>query len=287
MEEISILSEQAKNEINLIRWNKYIQKELKGTSDRALVLICCAVLDTQLEELLSEFLIEGYEKQKKELFTHNGSLGTFSNKIEMAFFCGIISSHEKNIINTMRRIRNKFAHEIEILNLEEQSVKDLCMNLSIPEKMYVPDIIPYSPKGIVKFDIEPFKDGKMRTRFIETFRYITRYLERRKLSVNKQKEFEALTEIENLQCEIESLQRQMDVRNELNEEIEKIKMEAEKIAKQSYSDEITDKSLNIINSINDIQNNDKLEDYLKISPHEYIEALQRILETIKKSYEEK
>lgn len=272
MEQISILTEQNKEQLDYIRWNKYVQKEIEGASDRAVVLLCCSVLDAQLEKLLHFYLLDGYDKKKKELFAHNGPLGNFSAKIEMSFFCGLISKHERDTIDTMRKIRNRFAHEIELSDLEDEMVRNLCKNLTIPDMTYVPEDIPCTNDKILKFDTNPFRDEKLRTRFVETFRYVSRYLERRVVSINKRQEYHALNEIETRENEIEKIKQVIKRKNELMEEAkniiasdapEEIKVNARQVLKELQLD---------------------WERGITCSESQFIEYSQRILDTIKNSY---
>lgn len=141
--------------IDYIKWMDLVNKEIENQSDRALVLLCAAIIDEQLEFILKTFLIEDNQIQER-IFDNNAPLSTFSAKNNFCFYLGLISKHEYNTINTIRKIRNKFAHEILINTFEDDaSLRGLCNNLSIPNGMYVPDVLIIKNDHIQNLDEEP------------------------------------------------------------------------------------------------------------------------------------
>lgn len=182
--------------IDYIKWMNIVNKEIENQSDRALVLLCAAIIDEQLEFILKTFLIEDNQIQER-IFDSNAPLSTFSAKNNFCFYLGLISKHEYNTINTIRKIRNKFAHEILINTFDDDdSIKGLCSNLSIPNRLYVPDTIIVKNNHIQNLEDEPLKGKSLKERFILTFKYITQYLNSRYLDVFpiKRKEYTAKTQ---------------------------------------------------------------------------------------------
>lgn len=182
--------------IDYIKWMDLVNKEIKNQSDRALVLLCAAIIDEQLEFILKTFLIEDNQIQER-IFDNNAPLSTFSAKNNFCFYLGLISKHKYNTINTIRKIRNKFAHEILINTFEDDaSLRGLCNNLSIPNGMYVPDVLIIKNDHIQNLDEEPLKEKTLKERFILTFKYITQYLNFRYIDVFpiKRKEYIAKTQ---------------------------------------------------------------------------------------------
>lgn len=182
--------------IDYIKWMDLVNKEIENQSDRALVLLCAAIIDEQLEFILKTFLIEDNQIQER-IFDNNAPLSTFSAKNNFCFYLGLISKHEYNTINTIRKIRNKFAHEILINTFEDDaSLRGLCNNLSIPNGMYVPDVLIIKNDHIQNLDEEPLKEKTLKERFILTFKYITQYLNFRYIDVFpiKRKEYIAKTQ---------------------------------------------------------------------------------------------
>ncbi|WP_324026552.1 hypothetical protein QSV08_03280 [Maribacter sp. BPC-D8] len=104
------------------------KSQILNESDRGLILIIAAYIEDVLKEVLEIKLIGG-QKHKRELFNFNGPLGTFSSKIMMSFSIGLINSEEQFEINTIRKIRNEFAHTSNIIDLETQKINNLINGL--------------------------------------------------------------------------------------------------------------------------------------------------------------
>lgn len=101
---------------------------LNNESERGLVLITAAMLDDLLEQTIGAFLISGADHKK--LFEGASSpLSSFSAKCEIAYSLALISEREYSEIQTIRKLRNKFAHSFTG-SFEDQSIKDMCSNLS-------------------------------------------------------------------------------------------------------------------------------------------------------------
>lgn len=107
-----------------------IRRELSKESDRGLALYATAHIDIELEKLLKSKLI-GSEQHLKEVLSFNGPLGTFSSKIKLSYSLGLINKVMMDDINTLRKIRNEFAHSDENISFNTQKIKDLCDNLQL------------------------------------------------------------------------------------------------------------------------------------------------------------
>lgn len=80
-------------------------------SDRGKVLVALAQIDTMLEAILRSFLIRGDATEK--LFDGpNAPLASLFNKLNVARALGLVSEDESACINTLRKIRNEFAHSV-------------------------------------------------------------------------------------------------------------------------------------------------------------------------------
>lgn len=76
-------------------------------NDRELAIIGCLVVENELDDFLSIW-IPGYNKFKKDRDL------TFKLKIELAKALKLIPSHVINSIHPIRKIRNIFAHHLDI-----------------------------------------------------------------------------------------------------------------------------------------------------------------------------
>lgn len=106
-----------------------LRTELTKESDRGCVLLASSHLDLMLERLLNHKLV-GSKKMKKQMFEFNGPLGTFSSKIIMSYSLGLLPKLAQQDIQTIRKIRNDFAHTIKNASFENESIKYFCDNFS-------------------------------------------------------------------------------------------------------------------------------------------------------------
>jgi mannitol operon repressor len=103
-------------------------KEVTAETDRGVALVVTSFLDRLLGDSLAAFLIEN-DSALALLQGFNAPLGTLNTKIAACHALGLITDAEMRECHTLRRIRNAFAHEIEV-TFDKGSVKDLCGNLT-------------------------------------------------------------------------------------------------------------------------------------------------------------
>lgn len=110
-----------------------MQKELhelfphQGESGRAIAIVGGAFLETMLEHILLAFLPEN-GKESARLMEVNQPLGNFSNKISMCYCLGLIESIIRHDLNIIRKIRNKFAHNLHV-SFDDEEIRSLCAEL--------------------------------------------------------------------------------------------------------------------------------------------------------------
>lgn len=102
---------------------------LTRESDRGCALFAAAYLDKSLGDLLKACMVQG-RKMEEELFTGQAPLSTFSSRIKLAYYLGKIAPSERKDLDTIRSIRNEFAHHAELLSFDDQSIRDRCNNLT-------------------------------------------------------------------------------------------------------------------------------------------------------------
>lgn len=107
------------------------QAEFQEASDRAVAVLGAALLDAELERLLTWFLVDD-EKEVQPLFQALGPFGSFGAKTKIAFTLGLISRDEYDDLSIIRTVRNDFAHGLHGLAFEDRSIKDRCLSLRIP-----------------------------------------------------------------------------------------------------------------------------------------------------------
>jgi hypothetical protein len=102
----------------LLEYSHLHNEVLRRESDRAVAVLGPAYADAILEDLLRAFLIEG--KSADALLAVEGALGTFSSRINLAHALGLIRDSTHHDLELLRRIRNDFAHKVDLHSLEEE-----------------------------------------------------------------------------------------------------------------------------------------------------------------------
>ncbi|WP_215779878.1 MltR family transcriptional regulator [Paludibacterium sp. B53371] len=101
---------------------------LTNESDRGCALFAAAFLDKALSDLLYLSLVAD-KRIEKDLFEGTAPLSSFSARIKLAFYLGKISKECRADLDTIRRIRNEFAHHAELISFDDQSIAGRCRNL--------------------------------------------------------------------------------------------------------------------------------------------------------------
>jgi len=126
-----------------------LKKEFASGSDRGMTIVSASMLDNLLKQLLETLLIENLKPSESErLFRNNGPLSNYSSKILMAHSLGLISDFEKKLLNNIRSVRNRFAHELETVSFSDDSISGICINMIMPDDL------------IVSMNIDDELDGK-------------------------------------------------------------------------------------------------------------------------------
>jgi hypothetical protein len=98
-------------------------KEGHTFNDRAIALTVTALLEQFLEAAISTHL-EIDESEARKLFDDGGDgpLSTFSRKIAMGYALGVYESHMRSDLNSIRTIRNAFAHAKVYLDFDTPEI---------------------------------------------------------------------------------------------------------------------------------------------------------------------
>ncbi|WP_417749194.1 hypothetical protein [Rosistilla oblonga] len=109
----------------------YFAAHLSSESNRGCAIVAASLLDVSLEELLES----RFPGHSKDLFGNNDPLGTFSAKIRMARALSIVNSAECFELNTIRKIRNRFAHELDNGDWSKSPIVDWVHLLRAPKAL--------------------------------------------------------------------------------------------------------------------------------------------------------
>lgn len=102
-------------------------KELGVESDRGMVLVAAAVLEENLEMLLRSVMRNDKRTRGDvlpHLFRADGPLGSFAGKTRVCYAMELIDELTYRDLNTVRTIRNEFAHSYAEAKLANTSVRD-------------------------------------------------------------------------------------------------------------------------------------------------------------------
>lgn len=92
--------------------------------------MAASYLDKALSDLLFVSLVENHKKIERELFMGSAPLASFSSRITLAFYLGLISKSCRRDLDSIREIRNKFGHDPEVISFRRQDIADRCRNLA-------------------------------------------------------------------------------------------------------------------------------------------------------------
>lgn len=111
-------------------------KELQGESDRAAVILVAAHLeDSLMIKVMSRMrkppdgsTIEYYD----DVFAPNRPLGSFSAKIDAAYFFEIIDDTMRAQLNDVREMRNACAHSQHPISFADSALVNVCKRIFAP-----------------------------------------------------------------------------------------------------------------------------------------------------------
>jgi mannitol operon repressor len=110
-----------KNHIEL--YQKFLAV-LKQENDRGAVLSSAAFIEELLEKILVAFLAN--EPTTKELLKgFSAPIGSFSARLKLCYSLGLLYKELYLIINTIRKIRNLYAHNWEVETLSSEKISSL------------------------------------------------------------------------------------------------------------------------------------------------------------------
>ena len=124
--------------------------EIEGGSPRAAAIVGGASVEEHLTKLLrwrmiKERIKSGIDLQDK-VFHPSGPLGDFGNKLNLAYLLGFISKDAWKELDTIRLIRNKFAHYPEINRWDIKDIINRCDKLTMWERVKIKFHIPKGEK---------------------------------------------------------------------------------------------------------------------------------------------
>ena len=116
-----------------------LQAELMEGNDRSTIITIAAICDSALEARIAQSLPGlkgGSKKDADDAFRHDGGLGTFSAKISVAFYMGLIDERTRKQLTDLRHIRNAVAHTRRRVSLADPQLRNAVKRILHPVGMY-------------------------------------------------------------------------------------------------------------------------------------------------------
>jgi hypothetical protein len=112
-------------------------------TDRGAAILGAAALEEELTEFILSRLVNK-NGNVVAMFTHHGALGTFGAKIDIAHAIGFIDENVHHDLDSIRNIRNAFAHNIlyakykkqkkvEVVSFRHRDVRQLVLSMKCPQ----------------------------------------------------------------------------------------------------------------------------------------------------------
>lgn len=116
---------------------------LNSESPRGGVLVAASFIENLLYKIIEAFLLHG--KPKEQILSgFNAPIGSLSAKIALAAALGLINERERRECDLIRRIRNKFAHNVHP-TFDDEDIKSLSLELTFRAMPY--DDVKIEAKG--------------------------------------------------------------------------------------------------------------------------------------------
>lgn len=110
---------------------KWIE-EAEIASDRAAAISMTALLELVLADAIRACFIELSNTQDDNLFNDRGPLSTLYSKIDIGHALGLYGNETRNLLHSIRRIRNRFAHHHDATHFGQEEILRLCD--ALPQK---------------------------------------------------------------------------------------------------------------------------------------------------------
>lgn len=92
-------------------------------NDRSLIILGASIIDEQLYNILSNFLISPLKANEDDLLKGDNPLSTFSSRIKLVHRLGLVDNEFRLILDTIRKIRNLCAHSVAV-NIHKSPIKE-------------------------------------------------------------------------------------------------------------------------------------------------------------------
>ncbi len=109
--------------------------EYVDMTDQATALVLCAMVERSLERSILSHMVRMKKKNRLDLFEGLGPIATMSAQIKIAAALGIIGPSATSDLESIKNIRNQFAHSFHPISFDTKSIATECKLLRTAEKL--------------------------------------------------------------------------------------------------------------------------------------------------------
>jgi hypothetical protein len=109
---------------------------MEGLSHRATAVVGATFVEEHLTYALQSRMVSD-EGVIEERFAPGRVFGDFGAKIDLGYLIRVYSKQAHKELNTIRRIRNDFAHQLEVNSFDRDDMRDRCRNLVLSQAKIV------------------------------------------------------------------------------------------------------------------------------------------------------
>lgn len=110
------------------QFDEFVEDFLMEKSDRIIVIVCASKIDDLLFGILEKYFLQKISGRKDDLLEGDQPLATFSSRIKTTFRLGIIDKSFFDLLEQLRAIRNKSAHNV-VFDINKSPFKDHLGNI--------------------------------------------------------------------------------------------------------------------------------------------------------------
>lgn len=132
---------------------------LEKESQTGQVLIFSTFLEERIEDLFKSHLLHLDSKKTEDaVFGSNGPLGTFGNRITLAYQLGWLSKETKLRLDAFRKIRNEFAHNAFRISFSDKKIISLFATIDYKFRDFMIQIKKMELNSTGKDDMIPLEE---------------------------------------------------------------------------------------------------------------------------------
>src|SRR5262245_23804710 len=133
-------------------------EEMEAIGDRAAAIVIASLVESRLTSALQAAMVD-VPSIKNDFFRASGPLGSFSAKIDFALLTGLLTQDAHKDLHTMRKTRNRFAHDLKPTQFDtNEQIRQLARNFILIEKMVCPMEAEETPSGFAfAMKVEDYK----------------------------------------------------------------------------------------------------------------------------------